>query len=229
MIVQDNNSKLSKSIAAYIAKYGENPIRLLNIQQDIYRTQFMHQSETRYLFHTSSINNAIVSFINEYSKNYQIYLYHDIEFKHPIINQCYNIVQYDRNSNPDNSIVVGNIINNILFYPINKKEYNIDACMFLNNHYIISDDLFRLCDTSNSIIFDSLYPSQYNLGITTEEEKNIILNNCTTYIDITNEYGPEASLLGCNVLQVTDKGELIPATYTNCISIDYFISDVLRI
>lgn len=230
MIIQNNGSKLSKSIGAYLAANVGSPVKLLNIQTDIYKIQFLHQTETRYLFHASAMNHAIVSFINEYAAKYQIYIYHDIEYAHQVPDQCYNIIPYNKALNINNIIPIGHIINNISFYPISDKNSDqMVACTFWNNRYPVSETLYRLCDTKDVIIFDSTHPSVYNLGITTEEEKNTILNNCKTYIDITNEYGPEAAMLGCDVLYINAAGSLEPASYQNSIDIKHFISDILKV
>lgn len=228
MIIQNNHSKLSKAIAAYLAKNTECSIKLLNIQSDIYKIHFLHQQETKYLFHASSINNAIFSFINEYASKYQIYLYHDTEYLNPVSNLCHNIVPYNKNLNLQNVISIGHIINNISFYPISKTSSKITSCAFLNNHHQASEHLYSLCKNNNIVLFDSTVPSVYNLGTTTEEEKNTILNNCKAYIDITNEYGPEAQMLGCDVLCFGDDRSLQPISYKNITTINHFITDIIK-
>ena len=228
MIIQNNHSKLSKSLEAYLTKNTQCPIKLLNIQTDIYKVHFLYQAETKYMFHASSLNSAIASFINEYASKYEIYLYHDIDYKNSIVNLCKNIIPYNKITSLNNTINIGYITNNISFYPVNKTHSNIRSCAFLNSHQPISEHIYNLCQNDGVVLFDSVVPSVYNLGVTTEEEKNTILNSCKTYIDITNEYGPEAQMLGCDVLCLNEEGSLQPVFYKNITTIEHFITDVIK-
>jgi hypothetical protein len=119
---------------------------------------------------------------------------------------------------------VGHILNNITFAPLTKNspQHTFQSISFLNDHHPVSDGMHQIFDEQNTVVFDSPHPSVYNLGTTTEEEKNNLLNNNKKYINITNEYMPEANLLGCKILDLN--------SYDNSgIDIHHFISDILKI
>jgi len=226
MIVQKNTSKLSKTISAYINQDISCPIKLIDITNDIYKVQFLNQQIKCYLFHTSSLNNSILAFINEYSKQYNIYIYHDIKIPHSdILDNCHHLLTSNKDiSNYSQSIFVGHILNNIIFAPAKKDSHHhkFQSISFLNDHNPVSDGMYQLFDEQSTVVFDSPHPSVYNLGTTTEEEKNNLLNNTKRYINITNEYMPEANLLGCEILDLN--------TYNDSgIDIHHFISDILKI
>lgn len=228
MIIQDNNSKLSKTIASYLRHTPNNRIKLLQIGSDIYKVSCLHQLEKDYLFHVSGLTNAIVSFIEEYHKTYNIYLYHDQYFSHPVLDLCHNIVTH-KDATAPNVIRVPNILNNIDFYRQDgaTKQYNI--CTFLNKNYDITQELIKLCEQNNIVMFDAIGPNMYNLGNTTESEKNQILNSSMKYLNITNEYVAEARAVDCDVLQIGSGGALIADTNIEHITVNNFLSTILKV
>lgn len=226
MIVQKNDSKLSKTISAYLNQNISCPIKLIDVKNDIYKIQFLNQQLKRYLFHASSLNNSILTFINEYSKQYNIYIYHDIKIPYSnILDNCHHLLTSNKEaSSYSQSIFVGHILNNIIFAPMEKdsSQHTFQSISFLNNHHPVSDGMMQIFDEQSTVVFDSPHPSVYNLGTTTEEEKNNLLNNTKKYINLTNEYMPEANLLGCEILDLN--------TYDDSgIDIHHFISDILKI
>jgi len=226
MIVQRNSSKLSKTISAYINQNISCPIKLIDIKNDIYKIQFLNQQLKRYLFYVSSLNSSILSFINEYSKQYSIYIYHDIKIPYSnILDNCHHLLTSNKDTSSYNqSIFVGHILNNITFAPLTKNspQHTFQSISFLNDHHPVSDGMHQIFDEQNTVVFDSPHPSVYNLGTTTEEEKNNLLNNTKKYINITNEYMPEANLLGCKILDLNSYDD-------SGIDIHHFISDILKI
>jgi hypothetical protein len=229
MIIQDNNSKLTKTIASYLRKTPNTKIRLLPISSDVYKISCLHQSEKDYLFIVSGLTNAIASFIEEYHKTYNIYLYHDYDFSHPILDLCHNITTQKDTVIP-NAIRIPNILNNIDFYPQeveSSKQYNI--CTFLNKHYNITQELIKFCEQNNIVMFDAISPNPYNLGNTTESEKNEILKSSMQYLNITNEYAAEASIVGCGVLRIGPGGELVKDSQIEHITVDNFLSTILKV
>lgn len=230
MIIQDNNSKLSKTIASYLHKTSNPQIKLINITSDVYKIGCLHQSEKDYLFHVSGLTNAIASFIEEYHKTYNIYIYHDQNFSHPILDLCHNIVT-QKDAVVPNAIRVPHILNNIDFYSKKDKDNNIryNICTFLNSNYNITPELIKFCEQNNVVMFDGANPNPYNLGNTTESEKNDILNTSTQYLNLTNEYVAEAHAVGCGVLQVGSDGALTIDTNIEHITVEQFLSTILKV
>ena len=228
MIIQDNNSKLSKTITSYLRKTPNAQIKLVPIASDIYKVGCLNPLETNYLFHVSSLTNAIASFIEEYHKTYKIYLYHDYNFSHPILDLCHNIIIQKETTVP-NAIKIPHILNNIDFHPQGgvSKQYNV--CTFLNANYDISQELIKFCEQNNIVMFDAIKPNMYNLGNTTESEKNEILNSSMKYLNITNEYVAEAYGLGCEILQIGPGGSLVTDTQIEHITVDSFLSTILKV
>ena len=233
MIVQKNASKLSKTLSAYINQNSDCPIKLIDIKSDIYKIQFLNQHLKCYLFHASSLNNSILSFINEYSNQYKIYIYHDIKITHSnIFDHCHHLLTSNNDmSSYRQSVFVGHVLNNIIFSPANKNssQHTFQSITFLNDHQPVSDGMHQIFDEQSTVVFDSPHPSVYNLGTTTEEEKNNLLNHTKRYINLTNEYMPEARLLGCEILDLNNPyGDNKTSDYNSVVDINHFISDILK-
>jgi hypothetical protein len=89
-----------------------------------------------------------------------------------------------------------------------------------------------LAKQKNIAIFDYGKPSRYNLGRTTESEKNTILNQTENYIDIDSEYLVEAAALGCSISHINNNTvEIIESKdhNTDHITINEFLKDIIKL
>jgi hypothetical protein len=229
MIIQNNYSKITKSINAYLDNNTNNTdIKLLEIGSDVYKIHFKNKEEKRYMFHVSSLTQAIVSFIEEYHADHEIYLYHDMTLDHNIIGMCKNIILENTNVTAPNASIIPNVVNNISFFAIDTKiKFNNSS--FLNASIKNVNILNTIGDTYDVVMFDGSYPSKYNLGYTTESEKNTILNSSLGYLNLTNEYIAEASLLKKKTWQIDNYGNRIEVDIgDNYITIQDFITNILK-
>lgn len=235
MIIQKNNSKLSKMLDRYIKDNNINNIILLPINNDIYRIKEVYPNETRYLFFTSSLDNSLLHFIQEYCGELEIFLYHD-SIMCPIpsssMEKCTNLVDYkiELKLLTPSTISVPYIVDMMYVGDPNIIKQPKFIC-FLNNDQQIPDSVRFLLDQTNMnlLITDCYEPHKYNLGPTTEDEKYKLLCDCTFYVDITENYAEEAKRCGCRILRLDNNTFKEVVITQDTIDIQQFIQNILKV
>lgn len=195
------------------------------VNNNLYKLYY-HFKILDFIFSSSSLNDEIISFINDKSiSNTNIYVYHDIynEYLIGIMPQCKHIVQENKVIN--NTIPFSNnIINTKLYYTnpnINKKNRII---VFLENQNTIPTSIQeRLYPNQNNILmFNSIsIQNDQNIGFLSELNRSEILQQSEYFVVDNDYYALEAKLCGCKLLDINNIDEDITNNYNISNIIDY--------
>lgn len=234
MIIQKNASKLSKMLDKYIKNNTINDLILLSINNDIYKIKELYPNEKEYMFFTSSLNNSLLHFIQEYCTELRIFIYHDSiisPIPSSVLEKCINLIdeQTELKLLTDSIITVPYIVDT-LYTRDNQISKQSKFICFLNGDSQIPPPIKFLLDKTdmNLIITDCYEPHKYNIGHTTEEEKCGLLNEYEYYVDITETYGEEAKLCGCKVLRLDNNTFKETNLIQNTINISDFVNNILK-
>lgn len=232
MIIQMIENKLCRAIGSYIRLGNKDSAKIIDFGDNIYKIKFQNPQANRFFFFCSLLNRSIIQFIEEFAGTYQIYIYHDSNHN-KMFDNVTNIVPNHIVSDIQDkkAIQIPQIYNNIDFYSL-KQDRKIKYSCFVGNQ-TNSQLLDNLVAKQKKIaIFDYSKPSRYNLGRTTESEKNKILNQTENYIDIDGEYLIEASVMGCSISHINHNTvEIIESKNHNTdhITINEFLKDIIKL
>jgi len=233
MIIQMIDNKLCRGIGSYIRLGNKDTAKIINFGDNVYKVKFQNPQSDRFLFFYSLLNRSIIQFIEEFASSCQIYVYHDThnsKMFDNVINVVPNYIVTNLEEDKK-TIRIPYIYNNIDFYSL-KKDRKIKYSCFVGSQ--INTQLLDALTTKqkNIAIFDYNKPNRYNLGKTTESEKNKILNQTENYIDTDGEYLVEASALGCSIYHINHETTEIsgPHNYnTDHITINEFLKDIIKL
>lgn len=206
-----NNKFINNLINADLLSYDiiSNTISK-NIYEIFYKTKF-----TTIIVNDTSIDNELSQFIVEYGKNINIYVYQDqkhsnlteylTKFVHRLIPEYFHKPQTIH----DNlTIIPNNLVNEKIFYRNNDILKDNSISFFLDIVDEIPDFIkYKLYPASLMKIklYNNFRIKHYqNLGMLSENEKNIVLNQSTYFINYNNYYVNEAMLCGCKILDMLD-------------------------
>ena len=178
------------------------------VNNNLYKSYF-NDGISNFIFSASSMNNEIISFIDDSSvKNIHVFIYHDIynEYLIKIMPKYGHLVDED-NYNELGIKVGNNVINSSLYFNnpnITKKDRMI---LFLEKKSAIpesvKDFLFR-SDTKILMFNNSEIIHDQNVGFLSELTRSEILQESSHLICDNGYYALEAKLCGCRILDIND-------------------------
>lgn len=163
-----------------------------------------------FVFNVSTLDSSIIQFMQEFSKEKNIYLYiNSAQFDNAVLNipniKYIQLKLLDIKLPEEPIIFDSNVINTNIFYrdDSKKKQKGTIAC-FLDRVAAIPDSLEKhLYPNSTKAIrlYNNSNINHYqNLGVLSEKDKNTILNESESFIIIDENYLFEAVQTGCQLL-----------------------------
>jgi len=170
----------------------------------------------------SSMNPEMYQFIKEFANtDIQIYLYHnntadcgliDLQFK----SMTHLVEPYIVNKQSRKIKPLPALINKDVFYDRNFPKIESIAC-FLDSVNEIPVNLLNQLYPNTALpikLFNNANIKHHqNLGLLTERDKSVILNQYQYYLSIDNHYAAEAAACRCLVLDICELKDMRPVRY----------------
>lgn len=219
LFVQQADNKFVNNVI--LSKYDNIELYSAPIDHNLYEL-FYNINFNSCIFMASSMNPEMYQFIKEFSgNNLSIFLYHhhsdsvgllDIEFSNlRHLTESYLATNKSKNVTP-----LPALINKEIFYSRDIQKIESIAC-FLDSVNEIPSDLIQYLYPNTKLpikMFNNANIKHHqNIGLLTEKDKSIILNNYTYYISIDNWYAAEAEACGSIVLDTKELNNMRAIRY----------------
>jgi hypothetical protein len=197
-----------------------------NVKNNLYKLYY-NLKLSDCIFSSSSMNDEIVSFINDNTNNsnIKIYIYHDMYNEHliNIMPKCYHIIDEDNYTN--NGIKFPKNIINTDIYKINPNIVKKDRIvLFLEKETDISDSVKnKLYPNETKILMfnNGNIPHDQNIGFLSEITRSEILQESRFFACNNSYYAIEAGLCGCEILDMNNLDNNITKNYEFSSYINY--------
>ncbi len=211
----------------------EIKFNLDTVNNNLYKLYF-NDGVSSFIFSSSSMNNEIVSFLDDSTvNNIDVLIYHDIynEYLIKIMSKHKHIVDED-NYNGLGIKFDKNIINSNLYFNnlnVTKKDRMI---LFLEKKPTIPESITDFLHRSDKKILmfnNSDITHDQNVGFLSELNRSEILQESSYFICDNGYYALEAKLCGCKILDINDINKDITDAYdcTKYKQYAEFIGDIL--
>lgn len=214
LIIQNLNDRFINNLALCNTNFCN--IILTDISGSLYRLYYEHKF-THIILIDSLLDNECFQFIEEFGNNVIIYIYKDADTtNYKQTDKIYSLLSYTKDDD-HKTMKIPTLINHEL-YNTNSSANKINQIVsFIDRIDVIPDDLqthlypqtnlpIKLFNNSNII-------SPQNLGLLSEKDKALLLQQSKYYLAITEDYVAEAWACGCEVLTIDDLTTLIPSKY----------------
>lgn len=185
----------------------ELKIASANIQQNLYKIHYTYNFDV-YIFCADLLTKEIDQFIKEFVSQKKIIIYHPHEVDNAVIGnlpkECIHIAHRDS----QNIITIPYLVNEQVFVRYNDSDSRKeDILCFLDNHRSLPKAIIDQLYPNNKLpikLFSKHILNPQNLGIITDQEKNVLLNNSKYYLGCDTGYEVEAVLCGASVIDIVD-------------------------
>lgn len=232
IFVQNTYNKLINNL--HYIDIPETKFYFDTINNNLYKLYY-NLKVSNFIFSSSSINDEIVSFINDRSedKDTKMYIYHDIynEYLTSVMPKCHHIIDED-NYTGYGMKFSKNIINTNLYnknFDTPKKDRII---VFLEKQTNIPESIkTRLYPNETKILmFNNInIKNDQNLGFLNEVSRAQVLQQSRFFACDNDYYGLEAALCGCEILDINDLDKNITKNYelSNHINYNEYLGNIL--
>lgn len=181
---------------------------VVNIENVLYEL-FYRKKCTHMLFIESLANNEVLQFIAEFFQTVKIFFYHDKEPNLDLIKtygtSITHLIKKPIDKQRPNCIHIPKLINSQIFFD-NQAPKDDSIICFLDNipENLIMDYLGDILypKSKNKIkLFNAPYfKHPQNLGLVSEQDKGLLLQQSRYYLKLTDEYTSEALACNCEIL-----------------------------
>jgi hypothetical protein len=200
LLVQNLNTKFINNIK--LSKCKDYDQLVIDTSNQLYKIYYSYRF-THAIFVDSLLKDEEIQFINEFSGKVICYIYSN---QNNTLTNCFS----QKVSN------IPTLVNNDIFYNQNctKQENivsfldNIDSLPTSINSYLYPNSKLSIKLFNNSNI---IHPQ--NLGLLSEQDKALLLQQNMYYLAINDYYVAEAWACGCTVLVIEDLESLTPSKY----------------
>lgn len=218
LLIQNLNDKFINNLS--LSKTDFCDIISTDIRNTLYQLYYQHKF-THIIFVDSLLNHESFQFIDEFGSDVMVYVYkNSTSDNYRQTKKIAGILSYTKdNDDSYKTIKIPTLVNHELYnanQPINKIHQIIS---FLDQTNKIPEDLQNYLYPQKSLpikLFnnsDIIHPQ--NLGLLSERDKALLLQESKYYLAITEDYVAEAWACGCKVLTVGELDSCEPSIYKN--------------
>lgn len=196
-----------------------------DIDHNLYQIHYRYNFDA-YIFCADKVDNDIIQFVNEFSGEKRIILYHKTDIDQNILlsfpQNCKHI--------SDN---LGNVklINKHVFYN-RQLGRNSDICCFLDTYSEIPQNLNSLLYPNSKLpikIYSRNIRHIQSIGYATEKEKAELLNTCGSYLSVDDVYDAEAAACGSPILTISNNSLVEKIVKNeNCLTYSDFVLELIK-
>lgn len=218
LLVQQYNSKFIQNVV--FSKIEDTLIIGAEIKNNLYKIYYTY-NPTHIILVADILTSETIQFISDFCLSKHIYIYHkNLDYNNLVLLKDYTVTHILHEDIGDNNykyiLYTNDIVNNQLFFEDNSIIKQDSIVCFLDDIYIIPDDLNKYLYPNSKLpikLFNNPKISHpQNLGILNESVKSILLRNNKYYLSLNSEtdYSFEAINSGCCVIETSDLND-----YTN--------------
>jgi hypothetical protein len=216
LLIQNFNDKFINNLSLSQTNFCD--IVSKDISNALYRLYYQYKF-THVIFVDSLLNNECCQFIDEFGSDIFVYIYQDAETdNYRKTKKITGLLSYIKD-NDYKTIKIPTLVNHEL-YNTNPSVNKINQIIsFLDKTHKIPDKLQNYLYPNKNLpikLFnnrDIIHPQ--NLGLLSERDKALLLQESKYYLAITEDYVAEAWACGCEVLTVDELKTCEPLVYKN--------------
>lgn len=217
LLIQNLNDKFINNLSLSQTDFCD--IITTDISNTLYQLYYQNKF-THIIFIDSLLNHESLQFIDEFGSDVVVYIYkNSTSDNYRQTKKIAGILSYTKENDSYKTIKIPTLVNHELYntnQPINKIHQIVS---FLDKTSKIPEDLQNYLYPQKNLpikLFnnsDIIHPQ--NLGLLSERDKALLLQESRYYLATTEEYVAEAWACGCEVLTVDELETCEPSVYKN--------------
>jgi hypothetical protein len=216
ILIQNLNDKFINNIALCNSTDGDKII--VDTRGSLYKLYYQYQF-THVIFVDSLINQESIQFIQEFGQQITVYIYKNSQTtNYENIQNIRGVLSYTKLNNTHHRVItIPTLVNHDLYYKnetLNKKDQIVSFIEHITTiPEPLQDYLYPKTKLAIKLFNNPEIIHPQNLGLLSERDKAILLQNSKYYLAITEDYVAEAWACGCSVLLVDELHNCEPKQY----------------
>jgi len=218
LLIQNLNDKFINNLA--YCELDSCSVIATNTKGILYRAYSEHHF-THIVFIDSLLDIESLQFIEDFASAIQIFIYIDGDSEnYKLIKQKIALLSVSKIENTSHKIIkIPTLVNPNLYHALSSNNKQDHIVSFIEKIQSLPEDLYDYLYPKNTLkikLFnnkDIIHPQ--NLGLLSEQDKSILLQNTKYYLALNDDYVAEAWACGCEVLTIEDLSSMQPKKYKN--------------